>query len=61
MIVACYHALLPERKPAPLFPVCHYWTNWLVQVCLTSVLSWINQAWPIMADRKPRSWLKFRK
>jgi len=22
-------ALLPELKPAPLFPVCHYWPNWL--------------------------------
>jgi len=21
-----------------LFPVCHYWSNWLIQVCLTSVV-----------------------
>jgi len=67
-LALCAAALLPELKPALLFPVCHYWPNWLVQVCLTSVVmatiirhTWINQAWPIMADRKQRSWLKFRK
>jgi len=43
-------AALPELQPAPLFPVCHYWTNELIQVCLTSVVAttiiihtWINQ------------------
>jgi len=42
-----------------LFPVWHYWTNWLIQVCLTSVVTttiirhtWNNQVCPIMADRK---------
>jgi len=35
----CTAALLSELKPAPLFPVCHYWPNWLVQVCLTSVVT----------------------
>jgi len=47
-----------------LFPVCHYWTNWLIQVCLTSVVTttirhiWINQVCPLMETRR---WLKFRK
>jgi len=31
--------LLPELQPAPLFPVFHYSTNWLIQVCLTSVVT----------------------
>jgi len=22
-----------------LFPVCHYWPNWFIQVCLTSVVT----------------------
>jgi len=42
-----------------LFHVCHYWTNWLIQVCLTLVVTttiirhtWINQVCAIMADRK---------
>jgi len=46
----CAAALLPELQPAPLFPVCHYWTNGLIQVCLTSLVTttiirhtWINQ------------------
>jgi len=45
-----------------LFPVCHYWTHWLIQVCLTSVVmatiirhTWINQFCPIVADRKQRA------
>jgi len=28
-LALCTAALLPELKLAPLFPVCHYWTNWL--------------------------------
>jgi len=35
---------------SPLFPVCHYWPNWLIQVCLIIVAmttevrhTWINQ------------------
>jgi len=57
----CTAALLPELQPAPLFPVCHYWTHWFIQVCLTSVVTKpiIRHTW-IMADRKQRSWLKFR-
>uniref|UniRef100_A0A665T4N2 NACHT domain-containing protein n=1 Tax=Echeneis naucrates TaxID=173247 RepID=A0A665T4N2_ECHNA len=42
--------LCPERQPAPLFPVFHYWTCRLIQVCLTIVVmttevshTWINQ------------------
>ena len=38
------------NKPARLFHVLHYWTNWLIQVCLTSqqwsgtpgLISWSN-------------------
>jgi len=58
-LALCTAALLPELKPAHLFPVCYYWSNWLIQVCLTSVVTatiirhtWINQVWPITADRK---------
>jgi len=48
-----------KTSASSLFPVCHYWINWLMQVCLTSVVTtslirhtWINQVCPIMADRK---------
>jgi len=49
-LALCTAALLPELQPAPLFPVFHYWTNWLIQVCLVIVVvttevrhTWIDQ------------------
>jgi len=45
------HSCTSSRTSASSwFPVCHYWTNWLIQVCLTTVVTttiirhtWINQ------------------
>jgi len=54
-----YSSTTSWTSASSLFLVCYYWTNWLIQVCLTSVVTttiirhtWINQVCPIMEVKK---------